>query len=325
MADSKKEGVAGRRWTVASVAVTGLFHLVATALVFVIVVAVTMPLDAAWAAVSFAWDTESIRGAVNQGLAIQLGLSACVWAVLYIVYRVGRRRVEQARTPQVVGPARGTVITETLVAMPVLLLLILGMMQLAINNMAGILNQVASFQAARTVWVWEQEPGVEEQEVKDRVRIAVAQTMAPVAPGRFPSAHDDDLSDRAEHTRDFMTARFQGWNPIEGMIPSFGSPDLTVPSGLDGGQSEYERAGDKFTHAYGSMDPEDISYTHNETGDGPAGTLVVEVDYYHFQSMPLVGRIFGQDEGGIGSSNAYYQVQELEFEIPRQMYDVGRP
>jgi hypothetical protein len=297
-----------RRWTPAAIGISALGHTLAVTIIFVAMVGVAVPLEAAASAVEFAWSIEHLREAVTIKIAIQLGLAICAWALLYIAFRSVDLGVLASKRPRVVRRARGTVITETLICMPVFLLLLFGMIQLSINNMAGILHQVASFQAARTVWVWEQEPGVTEAELKDRVRIAVALSMAPVAPGNYPTAYDDSLSPRAESTSQFMSARFESFIPGFS-LPSFGSPDLTIPSGLDGDSSHASRAQSKFRHAYGSTQVNSVS----------SGA---DVTYMHFQSMPLVGRIFGESGGG---QNVYYQRYDLDYSIPQQIYGVGRP
>ena len=305
-----------KRWTPAAIGFAAIGHALAVTLIFVAMVGAAVPLEVAAAVFEFAWGIEHLREAVTAKIAIQFGLATCAWALLYIAFRSVDLGVLASRRPRVVRRARGTVITETLICMPVFLLLLFGMIQLSINNMAGILNQVASFQAARTVWVWEQEPGVSEEELKDRVRIAVALSMTPVAPGYYPTAYDDTLSPRAEKTRDFMTERFATILPdIE--LPSFGNPDLTLPSGLDGDSTHSLRARRKFTHAYGSTQVDNIISSGGQVG--------AEVTYMHFQSMPLVGRIFGESEGGWFAQNTYYQSYDMRFVLPRQMYGVGRP
>lgn len=129
-------------------------------------------------------------------LGIHLGISALLWTLVYLV---GSALVGAKKEPlRVVRKARGTVITETIIIMPVLLLLILGLSQLAILNIAGMLMNYGASQAARAVWVWapELEPlngqparrGVSVTDVEDRARIQAALALTPVAPSDFRAA-----------------------------------------------------------------------------------------------------------------------------------------
>ncbi len=308
-----------KKWTAGAVVIAGLFHLIGVTLVFTALVALSMPLQTALGAVGFAMEN-GMGDAVVFRLVIQLGLAGCLWtmgALLFSYLDLGRLA---KRTPRVVKRAKGTVITETIIVLPVLMLLIFGMFQMSLNNMTAILHKVAEFQATRTAWVWHQE-GIDEEELKDRVRISVALVMAPTAPGAFPGyERNAALTPRAEQTRDLMEARFMlfpmsiadalGLSTVPG-------ERLQVAAGLDGSASNGERARTKFTHAYRSTEIIDVHFP----AEGEQGMVYAEYTYHYFQAMPLVGALFGESMG----TNTYFQPHESDYRLPAQVYYVGRP
>ena len=75
--------------------------------------------------------------------------------------------------------------TETLIVIPVYILVMLGTMQLSQNMMAGLLTTLSAFEAGRTAAVWIPEAesgrnGVSDDLVNDKVRIAAA-TVVTIA------------------------------------------------------------------------------------------------------------------------------------------------
>ncbi|TXD37044.1 hypothetical protein FRC98_09905 [Lujinxingia vulgaris] len=311
------------RWT------RGGFHLIGVLLVCGLVSCVVADAPLTLRLVAASWQHEGVPRAVALGGAIQLGLSACVWALLMIVWALftssGARPV--ARTSQrALRAARGTVITETLIVIPIVLLLIFGLAQLAINNIAGVLNQVAYFQAARTAWVWAPEPGISEAEIKDRARIAVALTFTPVAPGNYQTTGyfgvggDGGLSERALDAREIMRERyFSIEDAIIGALPLEPSADANNTSydrALDSSTNYATRATQKFTHAYLATEIEEVINTGGEVG--------VSYSFLLHQAMPLVGGIFGETHT-VGTRSAKYMTLSYRATMPAQPYRVGRP
>lgn len=140
-------------------------------------------------------------------VAAHVGLSACVWALVCAVYRRVRRHWPDRRVAKV-STSSGSVMLETLIAMPVILLLAFGLAQLVVINLASILFNLASFQAARTAWLWQPESsvdgdnsrmGVDDETVEDMVRIQAAAVLTPVAPGDYQML--TSVSDRAKKAR----------------------------------------------------------------------------------------------------------------------------
>ena len=100
-----------------------------------------------------AMEHPEFRGFTGLDTAIFMGLVICAWSLIVITYRlVALRRKE--RKIRVLKTSRGTAITETLIVLPVWLLITMGLMQLCTISIAGILTNLATFQAARTAWVW---------------------------------------------------------------------------------------------------------------------------------------------------------------------------
>lgn len=259
-------------------------------------------------------------GLYARELGVHLGLSALLWTIAFTAGRGMVRSVDRGRR---VVMARGTAITETLIVMPVLLLLILGIAQLAVNNLAGMLLNYGTHQAARTAWVWQPEVapidggpgrmGVDEGRVEEMARLQLAAAMTPVAPSAFAGQRDTG-SEEFEKLRAAFLANQHRTPPFQdsgaqamdlaGDLDVFDVADnLTFARALDG--STYtERTVRKFSSAYEAAEV-DIVDQDTEVG--------VEVTYSHQITFPLVGPIFGAS-GTAGESQApgYYLEMERE-------------
>lgn len=299
----------------ASLSIQALFHLLGVALVFAAMVALSIGGETALSLAQFVAAESTIQEAITFRVLIHLGLAACLWAMLVILYKLAELRFQEKKTPRLVRLPVGTVITETLIALPVLLLLILGMVQLSLNNMTGILTHVAEFQAARTAWVWvpEMQEGVSEGEVRERIRISVALVMTPTAPQERVG-----ISDRAELTQEIMTARFDTGFNLSWPPWGNGSQRLSVERALDSAAALTDRASMKFASAYVNTEVREL-IIGEEVG--------ADITFYHFQAVPLVGVIFGSPAGQTalsGQGNRYFQHYEIEARMPAQLYNPGR-
>ena len=78
---------------------------------------------------------------------LHLGISVCVWALFVILFHTVRP--DPTDVSRRFRATRGTVLTETLIVIPVALTLTFGLAQLAVMNVAGILANLASVQAGR--------------------------------------------------------------------------------------------------------------------------------------------------------------------------------
>ena len=250
-------------------------------------------------------------------LAIHLLLSALVWTLLYL--GAGGLLSNRKNEVRLLSRQRGTAITETIIVMPVLLLIILGVSQLAVNNLANMLLNYGTTQAARTAWVWapEVDPlvgsprmGVTSGQVEEMARLQVAAAMTPVAPSNFAAGRSGD-SLQFEKMRATLLAS-QMANPpndsgrealsdAEGM-DSFETADaLTFVRALDG--SNYaERTVRKFSSAYMAVQL-DVINSGSQVG--------VELTYHHQITFPLVGPIFGESSS-LGGAPGYYMSIERD-------------
>ena len=239
-------------------------------------------------------------------LAVHLGLSGVLWTVVALTLGgLLRRRRQPARH---LRPSAGTAVTETLVVMPVLLLLILGTAQLAVNNIAGMLFNYGTSQAVRAAWVWqpEVEPlhggegrmGVDEAWVEEMVRLRVAAAMTPVAPSNFASNRDIQSEQFKQLRAIFLSMQMVSPPDDAGRVTlgdahhldDFATADeLHFKNALDGG-SFPRRTVRKLTSAYEAVD--EVVIISDFFDEDPIVT--VEITYLHQITFPLVGGVFGE-------------------------------
>ncbi len=303
-------------------------HLSMTLLLASLIAWAIVPMNSLQVLFDYSARVPDIRNMNITQLLIQFGLAACIWAMCVIFYKlVALHRAAPAA--QRLRVARGTILTEFLIILPVFLLLTFGMAQLAINNMAGMLANVAVYEAARAVWIWQPEVDSERVEADpvDRARIAAAQVMTPVAPGNF-TIIPTGLSDEFKASR---KALILSQIPLGGSLPS-GLSDLGIGLGSINLQAATEknfsmakaldkstfllRSVSKYTHAYLATDIEIIN------GDDIGATL----SYQHNQTMPLVGYIFGKKSSGVagvslnapGMRSGYYSTFKRSYALKAQ-------
>lgn len=230
-------------------------------------------------------------------ILLHIGLSACIWALCVIAYKLWIR--PRPKVLHRLGQ-RGSVMTETLIVLPVFFVLCFGMAQLAVNNIGGILANVAVYQAARAAWIWQPEVGVTrvsteitQEDAENRVRIAAALVMTPVAPGDYKK--DDEGNDAFGKNREAMASS----QDILGTVLNI--PDIMA--GFEAGGNtratrnnlSLARALDestfmtrtvrKFTHAYQATAV--VIKTDS-------GRTEVDMTYKLQQVMPIANRIFGE-------------------------------
>ena len=252
-------------------------------------------------------------------------LAAVVWFVGLLLWRNGllAARRDKARLVS----ARGTVITETLIVMPVLLLILLGVAQLAVNNIANMLFNYGSHQAARTAWVWHPELApidggtarmeVSEEQVEDMVRLQLAAAMTPVAPSQFSNQRDIE-SHSFQQMRALLLSHQQptpvfdaGLQGVETAvdIDIFETAnDLSFSRALDGSTFP-QRTVRKFTSAYQAVELE-LLEEEMEIG--------VDIKYQHQITFPLMGPIFGEPVRVDGVPGPYMRLSSEIF-YPKQV------
>jgi hypothetical protein len=284
-----------------------LGHLAGVAIVSILVTTVFFSPDFAFAILGRAMGDADLREMSVPLLALHVGLSACIWAFGFIVFLWGRERARETRdaTRRTVKLARGSVMTETLVVLPVFFVLVFGMSQMVINNMTGILANVAVSEGARSAWVWQPEIGAGRGNVTaanalDRSRLAVAMVMTAVAPGDAGADSPILATTNAGLMRDALVASHAGilasaapagtglaaWTLGTGLTMDplvYTRGQQTVWRALDGGPF-VTRTAKKFTHAYHST---------NVTLNTANGRTGITMRYRHHIAMPLMGPMFG--------------------------------
>ncbi len=258
-------------------------------------------------------------------LAVHIGLSLVSWGMLFGVFTAARNRMGQKKL-RVVRSTAGSVMTETIVLLPVFLLLTFGIAQLSVNNIGGILANVAVYEAARAGWIWKHEEGVRgvsSGQAEERAKIAAAAAMTPVAPGSFFG--NPILSDEAEQMRLALAISnlpvndlYVGFVPgdIQALLATGASLDLTpttrkyqsVWRALDD-DTFIQRTVKKFTHAYHAT-----SVTVSDSDDRTS----VELEYKHFIAMPMMGRVFGSFDT-VGWRPGYYTTYERSYGFKSQV------
>jgi hypothetical protein len=257
-------------------------------------------------------------------ILLHLGLSACIWALLVIIYKLSNR--PRPRVVRALGQ-RGSVMAETLIVLPIFFLMSMGLAQLAINNVAGILANVAVYQSARTAWVWQPEKNiarvnatVTQANITDRARIAAALVMTPAAPGNY-------FSSPFYGTQAFKATRFSmaasqvpgggALGGIGGLLTTVGSIDPTIATrnnlslsrALD--HSSFLRRGmQKFTHAYAATTVRVIQ---------PSGRIGVELTYKLHQVMPFARRLFGTFDS-VHMRMGYFVTYTRQYTFKAQPY-----
>lgn len=284
-----------------------------------------------WAALTNA----ELAGLQAPHIAGHLLIAGIFWASAFGLGRaIWRRARGQHRPARVVSLKRGNVMTETLIVFPIALGLYLGLAQLAINNIAAALTNLATFQAARSMWVWA--PEVEGRRsytglagAADKARIQAAMAVAPVAAGDYIMSFTG-LSEGAKMARAGLVA---GQLPIltsdqgslvteplllalqiedpGGLLRFHTRSNQNMAIGLDS-TSFRLRSARKFTFAYLSIAVSPVER------NGQVGARVI---YSHFQSMPLVGGAFGF-LATIGGRTGYYSMYQREMTLPKQ-YDAN--
>lgn len=298
------------------------------------------------------WTAGIEQATIGQSLllntVIHVGLSALIWFGSAMAVESMWKRRHRLRPQRATRATTGSVYVEFLAIFPVFLLLTFGLIQLTIVNIGGALARVASYEAARAVWLWEPEidhnPDVEFHDVEDRARIAAALVMTPVAPGDFTMAEGDQTTDAFVAMRDAMTARFMQElrDTVEGnvdvaILDLDTASNVSLAMALDSADMP-ERAYRKFTFSYLStvIDDEDIDVDIDgvviEDGD-PADPNVPDWDrvgvhflYFQHMAMPFVDELFGRPhpEPELANRGGNYFMWDIKFSFPPQRHDPNR-
>lgn len=266
---------------------------------------VLMPFGGALEVIRLSVTTPELRVHAAQQFGLLLGLSLCIWLLCVMSWHYGQGRLKQNRLKSVRVHA-GTIMTETLIIMPVFLLLTFGLAQLSINMIGGILVNVAGWSATRAVWVWApeaeaQRSGVNDAEVVDRARAAAAMVMTPVASGAYMSG-GTLIGDLPRAGVDMRRAVLKGQVPLNVpdtaiRIASTGTAnEMSIPTALGGDANFVLQSIQKFSRAYTCTAIEVVRDGEN---------IGAKVTYKHYLGMPFIGPIMG------GNRLLFWSVPEL--------------
>lgn len=231
-------------------------------------------------------------------MGLIFGVSACFWAMMYLSVQYFRE-ARKSRKKLALAKARGTIMTETLIVLPVFFLLTFGLSQMAINSMAGLLTTLATYQAARTVAVWAPEEGhdrsgagtVSATVIEDKARVAAAGVIAPVAPSLATGIAGCDTNST---TLDNFLQSLTGAGVAPVTVPKF--ERWSFVDALDTG-SFATRGWIKMKSAYCAVN---VEYTDviTDPDNNDRSEFSTTVIYNHRSIMPLVGPIFATGAEG---------------------------
>ena len=283
-------------------------------------------------------ESSSFAAAVLPSFGIHIVISALIWGVCYggWIGWAKRRSAQDAGPERSMALSRGTVIMETLVAFPLLLLMIFGMAQMSVNNSASILAKLATYEAARTVWVWHPERDrfdLSDSDIEDRARVQAAAVLTPVA---SPQGGTPNSEPFRQMRGSLFAAQWPTGSSDAGMVgqhiaDGVADADSELMALLDDTRS-FSAALDtssypirsirKFTGAYLEISVEMLE-VEVENDDGDMKPHVgAELTFRHLQRFPMVGRLFGDFASDVDDSsrdNGFYAVYEGSLTLHRQL------
>jgi len=229
-----------------------------------------------------------------QEIAIHLGLSAGIWAMGCLVWHRLNRRDEP---PRVVKLDRGTTMVEFLILLVPFLLLVSGLGQLSILNTAGLLADVAAYNAGRAVWVWEPRDGVTQPEVLRHARVAAAAALAPSAPADFSSSPD---------------------GAVQPLVNELGGGAGAGGPAATGENMYYNVAFDTVSFQERTAKKLYFAYAATRVTSDFGNPLEVQMTYQMNVVFPWFAYIWGR-RGSVGGRAGYYVPIRRTYSLPRQL------
>lgn len=275
-------------------------HLLGTASVFMIMMWMLLPASSR-AALFEAYHHGAFQNQYYEFL-LHAGLSACFWAMLFIGWKLltlpGQDR------PRRLVKARGTVIVETLVVLPVFLFLNVGLIQLTLLNTAGLLTTLGAFKAGRAVALWHPEALADRNDVtldlvREKAHLAAAAAIAPVAPSDFV----------------FNSAQCGNSGSLNSMISAMEAighiSDDNPDAALDG-MRESRTLSRAFDHAnFGIRGQRKLRFAHcaitvDYVVDNSNQQIYTVVEYRQQMAMPFIAHVFGTVDQVAGRQGRYH-------------------
>ena len=251
-------------------------------------------------------------------VGLHLGIAACGWVMLVLVWQYLQEARRSGRKPKRLVKARGTVIVETLIVLPVLLLLLLGISQLAFHNIANMLSNAAAYHAARAVSVWHGEPSCTGScSPESMAALQAAMILAPVVPGQQIGYEGDQLPD---HVLKAMGIMVGTQRPLLSSDMGFYGT-LDAQQHLNNQNQSFSFAAAFDTASFparsaiklaGAYTATSVSYTISNR------RLNVEMEYKHRVSMPLMPGIFGEPDT-VGGRSGHYTTFNRTVQQPAQV------
>ena len=246
------------------------------------------------------------------------------WASVKMMGRVdSKREVRRVRI-------KGQVLLETLIVIPVLLVLILGSVQFALRMTAGLLTTLGAYQAGRAASIWYPETEVDRRSavtldvVKDKAKLAAASSIAPAAPANFAGKGCSDTSASASFEK--MQKGMEGGiklDPIPGSVA--GLKDLKTA----GGRSQLV-----LSHAFDSMSMKgravkklQSAYCNIEVSGPEVDSdrqITTTITYRHQAVVPIAEVLFGEPKTHNGMYGYYSEIVRsytTRLQIPPNPYD----
>lgn len=289
--------------------------------------------EASWRVVGWAWERGVLVDALLTDVGLHVGLCSVVWAALVLCYSRVRKLVATLRTkdrPRVkLAARRGTVLTETLIVLPVALLLIMGIAQLTLMNIAATLSDLAVMQASRAVWVWAPEAetgrfGVNQNTVEEKARVAAAAIMAPTASSDFGGFQTGQHPTYGRTFRKAMGAMYgstldQGGTDVGSFSTTEAELKLSAQDSPIGKNMAFnlafdssdfqERSARKFFNAWAQTEIEVV-----DNGEWVGAKMT----YQHMCLMPLVAGIFGEHKAIHGQDGYFVEINRA-YNLPKQI------
>ena len=238
-------------------------------------------------------------------LAFHVAMCALAWFFGAFVVHHGRqaRRIKRVRLARA---RRGSVMVETLIALPVMLVLICGLVQMTLLNIAAIMTDLAAIQAGRTAYVWHGETLLPQErsdgysipdqgDVRERARIVASGVLASIAPGTFSSGCSSSSAFNS------YMAGITSVSSLSGAVAG----NMGAAVGLSGKRATrnnrtLSESFDKLSFDVRGMRKLATAYCMTSIEYEVGDTLSTTVTYNHKLTVPITGFAFSTTFVGLG-------------------------
>lgn len=257
----------------------------------------------------------ALRTDVVGPLVLNLGLASCVWAMVFIIYKLARTRISQPKHV-VLKKAKGTVIAETLIVLPVFFCLTFGLAQMALSSIAGLLTTLATYEVTRGLAVWSVEEGnarrvpggnVTRAEIVDRMRLQAASIIAPATP-EFSQGAGCLVGPAAQ-------AMLLGMTRVGLLSPvATGQGEVSSMAEAFGHRTFAERAPTKLIAAYCAVQ---VNWTgvNPDPEENRRSEFTATLRYQHPVAMPVIGIVFTDGQGSGPWQTPYVSTIERSYSM----------